>query len=88
MRSLARSGFCSGLPSLNAEAIRAKLALTYTPSSIAYAKTVQNGVRAYMGVVAPAFDEPGGAIEFWFPPDAVVVSSVGNIPGGAGCDVP
>ena len=73
---------------LNAEAIRKKLALTDTPSCIAYAKTVRSGVRGYMGVVAPAFDEPGGGVEFWFPPDAVVADTVSEIPGGRGCDIP
>ncbi len=68
--------------------LRAELALTYTPSCIAYAKEIRMGVRGYMGVVAPAFDEPGGAIEFWFPPNAVVVDSVSPVPGGSGCPAP
>jgi hypothetical protein len=72
---------------LDAEAIRAKLALPDTPSCIAYADLVRTGVRAYMGVISPAFDEPGGGIEFWFPPSAVIAKKVGEIPGGAGCDV-
>jgi hypothetical protein len=38
-----------------------------------------------MGVVAPAFDEPGGAVEFWFPPDAVVATKVVDVPGTKGC---
>jgi hypothetical protein len=65
--------------------IRAKLALTGTPSCVAYADAVRSGVRGYMGVVAPAFDEPGGGAEFWFPPDAVSAKTVGDIPGGATC---
>lgn len=72
---------------MTAEQIRARLALTDTPSCIAYADSVHSGVRAYMGVVAPAFDEPGGGAEFWFPPDAVVSTTVHAIPGSAGCDV-
>lgn len=72
---------------MDANAIRAKLALTDTPSCIAYADKVRTGVRAYMGVISPAFDEPGGGVEFWFPPNAVVSKKVGEIPGGAGCDV-
>jgi hypothetical protein len=70
---------------MTADEIRAKLALTGTPSCIAYADAVTSGVRGYMGVVAPAFDEPGGGAEFWFPPDAVSAKTVGNIPGGATC---
>jgi hypothetical protein len=65
--------------------IRAELALTDTPSCIAYADTVKSGVRGYMGVVAPAFDEPGGGAEFWFPPDAVSAKTVGDLPGGPTC---
>ena len=71
---------------LSADAIRGKLALTYTPSCIAYAETVQTGVRAYMGMVSPAFDQPGGGIEFWFPPNAVIATSTGVVPGGTGCE--
>jgi hypothetical protein len=48
----------------SADEIRAELALTQTPACIAFAKSVRTGVRGYMGVVAPAFDEPGGAVEF------------------------
>lgn len=72
---------------MTAEQIRARLALTDTPSCIAYADSVRSGVRAYMGVVAPAFDEPGGGAEFWFPPNAVVATTVHAIPGSTGCDV-
>jgi len=72
---------------MTAEQIRAKLALTDTPSCVAYADSVKPGVRAWMGVVAPAFDEPGGGAEFWFPPDAVVSTTVHAIPGATGCDV-
>jgi hypothetical protein len=72
---------------MDADAIRAKLALLDTPSCIAYADLVRTGVRAYMGVVSPAFDEPGGGIEFWFPPNAVVAKKVEGIPGRAGCGV-
>ncbi|MGH9604935.1 MAG: hypothetical protein ACRD3N_04470 [Terracidiphilus sp.] len=72
---------------MTAEAIRARLALTDTPACIAYADAVRSGVRAYMGVVAPAFDEPGGGAEFWFPPDAVEAKVVHAIPGSTGCDV-
>lgn len=70
-----------------AAAIRAKLALTDTPACIAYGDSVRGGVRAYMGVVAPAFDEPGGGAEFWFPPNAVQAKTVEAIPGGSGCDI-
>ncbi|MFY9780382.1 MAG: hypothetical protein WAJ85_07725 [Candidatus Baltobacteraceae bacterium] len=70
---------------LGAEAIRAKLALTGTPSCLAYASLVRDGVRGYMGVVAPAFDEPGGGLEFWFPPGAVVAGPVADLPGTSGC---
>ncbi|MGD0832274.1 MAG: hypothetical protein ABR907_15135 [Terracidiphilus sp.] len=72
---------------MTAEEIRAKLALTDTPACIAYADSVKTGVRALMGVVAPAFDEPGGGAEFWFPPDAVISTTVHAIPGATGCDV-
>jgi hypothetical protein len=71
---------------MDADAIRAKLALLDTPSCIAYADLVRTGVRAYMGVIAPAFEQPGGGIEFWFPPNAVVAEKVGKIPGGGVCD--
>lgn len=72
---------------MNADEIRATLALTRTPVCIAYADSVHSGVRGIMGVVAPAFDEPGGGAEFWFPPDAVVAGAVHAIPGSSGCDV-
>jgi hypothetical protein len=72
---------------MNAEQIRARLALTDTPACIAFADAVKPGVRAYMGVTAPAFDEPGGGAEFWFPPDAVVATTVHALPGSTGCDV-
>jgi hypothetical protein len=72
---------------MTAEQIRARLALTDTPACIAYADSVHSGVRALMGVVAPAFDEPGGSAEFWLPPNAVVVTTVHAIPGSTGCDV-
>jgi hypothetical protein len=72
---------------MTADEIRAKLALTGTPACIAYADSVKTGVQAYMGAVAPAFDEPGGGAEFWFPPDAVVAATVHAIPGSTGCDV-
>ncbi|MGP6157653.1 MAG: hypothetical protein ACLPYS_09160 [Vulcanimicrobiaceae bacterium] len=73
---------------MNGDAIRAKLALTDTPLCMAYAASVHDGVRAYMGVVAPAFDEPGGGLEFWFPSGAVVAGSVVNLPGASGCSTP
>jgi len=73
---------------MSAEDIRAKLALTGTPLCIAYADSVRSGVRGYLGVVAPAFDEPGGGAEFWFPPSAVQANTVHAIPGITGCDVP
>jgi len=69
----------------NADELRAELALTATPSCLAQAKIIHSGVRGYMGVVAPAFDQPGGGVEFWFPPDAVVAESVSAVPGGSGC---
>ena len=72
---------------MTAERIRARLALTDTPVCIAYADSVHSGIRALMGVVAPAFDEPGGSAEFWFPPNAVVATTVHAIPGSTGCDV-
>ena len=74
-----------GNATLDAARIRAILALTYTPSCMAASTEVRPGVRAYMGVVAPAFDEPGGSVEFWFPPDAVVAGPVVDVPGSAGC---
>lgn len=72
---------------MTADEIRVKLALTGTPACIAYADSVHSGVRGLMGVVAPAFDEPGGGAEFWFPPDSVVANTVHAIPGSTGCDV-
>ena len=69
------------------EQIRAKLAITDTPSCIAYEDSVKTGVRGYMGAIAPAFDEPGGGSQFWFPPGAVVATTVHSIPGSTGCDV-
>lgn len=72
---------------MTADEIRAKLALTDTPACIAYDDSVRRGVRGYMGVVAPSFDEPGGGAQFWFPPDAVVSTTVHAIPGSTGCDV-
>jgi hypothetical protein len=71
---------------LDAARIRAILALTYSPSCLATSTEVRRGVRGYMGVVAPAFDQPGGAVEFWFPPDAVVAGPVVDVPGGSGCN--
>jgi hypothetical protein len=64
--------------------LRSELALTFTPSCLARSKFVQAGVRGYMGVVAPAFEQPGGGVEFWFPQNAVVADSVAAVPGGAG----
>jgi hypothetical protein len=73
---------------LDADAIQAKLALPDAPSCIAYAESVRPGVRAYMGVVAPAFDQLGGGVEFWFPPSAVISKKTEQIPGGSACDTP
>jgi hypothetical protein len=67
------------------EELRAELALPSTPSCIAYSTAIRPGVRAYMGVVAPAFNEPGGAVEFWFPPDAVVANTVTALSNAVPC---
>jgi hypothetical protein len=72
---------------LDADAIQRKLALPTEPACIAYADGVRLGVRAYMGVVAPAFDQRGGGAEFWFPPSAVIAKRTEQIPGGAACDL-
>jgi hypothetical protein len=66
---------------MDAAAIQAKLALPNTPSCLAYADSVKPGIRAYMGVIAPAFGQPGGGVEFWFPPDAVTATRFEQIPG-------
>ncbi len=71
---------------LDGEGIRARLALLATPVCVAYADKVRVGVRGYMGAVAPAFAQPGGGIQFWFPPGAVVATKVEAIPGATGCD--
>jgi len=71
---------------LDAAGIRARLALLATPVCLALADEVRVGVRGYMGAVAPAFDQPGGGVQFWFPPSAVVARIVENVPGSAGCD--
>lgn len=71
---------------LDAEAVQRKLALPSLPACIAYAEVVRPGVRAYMGVVAPAFDQRGGGVEFWFPPSAVIATKTAQIPGGTACD--
>ncbi|AEU36784.1 hypothetical protein AciX8_2468 [Granulicella mallensis MP5ACTX8] len=71
---------------LDAEAIQRKLALPSSPACIAYADSVRPGVRAYMGVVAPAFGQNGGGAEFWFPPSAVIATKTAQIPGGTACD--
>ncbi|HTF69747.1 MAG TPA: hypothetical protein VK638_44430 [Edaphobacter sp.] len=71
---------------LNADAIQRKLALPDSPACIAYAEVVRPGVRAYMGVVAPAFDQRGGGVEFWFPPSAVIAKRTEQIPSGTACD--
>ncbi len=71
---------------LDADAIQRKLALPDSPACIAYAEVVRPGVRAYMGVVAPAFDQRGGGVEFWFPPSAVIAKRTEQIPGGTACD--
>ena len=71
---------------LDAEAVQRKLALPSSPACIAYAEVVRPGVRAYMGVVAPAFDQRGGGVEFWFPPSAVIATKTAQIPGGTACD--
>jgi hypothetical protein len=72
---------------MTGDQIRARLALTDTPACIAFADSVKPGVRGYMGVTAPAFDEPGGGVEFWFPPNAVVAPTVHALPGSTTCDV-
>lgn len=71
---------------LDADAIQRKLALPDSPACIAYADAVRTGVRAYMGVVAPAFAQNGGGVEFWFPPSAVIAKRTEQIPGGAACE--
>jgi hypothetical protein len=70
---------------LPAERLRAILALTDSPACVAYASGVAPGVRGFMGVVAPAFNEPGGAVEFWFPPDSVTAARTEPLPGTPGC---
>jgi hypothetical protein len=70
---------------MDANAIRSVLALTYAPACIATEDSVRPGVRAYLGVVAPAFDERGGGVEWWFPPDTVVATTVRPVPSGPGC---
>jgi hypothetical protein len=71
---------------LDADAIQKKLALPDSPGCIAYAEVIRPGVRAYMGVVAPAFNQRGGGVEFWFPPSAVIAKRTEQIPGGIACD--
>ncbi len=70
---------------LDAASIRQKLALPNEPSCLAYADNVRSGIIAYMGVVAPAFDQPGGGVEFWLPPGAVVAKKTVDLPGSSGC---
>jgi hypothetical protein len=75
----------SGGQLLSADKIRSILALTYAPACIAYGDRVQEGVRAYLSVAAPAFDQRGGGVEWRFPPDAVIATTVRAVPGGPGC---
>jgi hypothetical protein len=62
-------------------AIAAELALpaSSVPSIEASASEVRVGTLGYFGLVAPAFGEPGGGVQFWFPGEPVY-SSVKALP--------
>ncbi len=71
---------------LPASRIRSILALLATPACLATATAVPAGIGGYFGVTAPAFGEPGGGVEFWFPPGVVDASAaVAALPGSGGC---
>ena len=70
---------------MTAGQVRARLALLSTPTCVAYAQSIRSGVRGYMGVVAPAFDEARAAeSSLSLPPDAVVTSKFEDLPGSPG----
>jgi hypothetical protein len=75
----------NGAP-LPAPRIRSVLALLATPACMASAMAIPPGIVGYFGVTAPAFGEPGGGVEFWFPPGIVEASpAVVSIPESGGC---
>lgn len=75
----------NGAP-LPAARIRAVLALLATPACMVTAAAIPAGIVGYFGVTAPAFGEPGGGLEFWFPPGVVEASpTVVSIPESGGC---
>lgn len=81
-----RGQVSSGGTPLPAERIRGILALLATPACMASALAVPAGIVGYFGVTAPAFDEPGGGVEFWFPPEVVQAApAVVSLPGSGGC---
>lgn len=53
--------------------IKAKLALPASsiPNVEAVASEVRVGTIGYFGLTAPAFGQPGGAVQFWFPTEPV-----------------
>jgi hypothetical protein len=53
--------------------IAAELALpaTSVPKFEAAASAVRVGTAGYFGLVAPAFSQPGGGVQFWFPAEPV-----------------
>jgi hypothetical protein len=62
------------------------LAITYYPSCVAYGDNVVIGAQGYFGIVAKAFNQEGGAPEFWFPAPAMVSAvDVRQVPGASTC---
>jgi hypothetical protein len=44
---------------------------------VAYSGAIDPGTVAYVGIVAPAFNHRGGAIQFWFPREPVYTKDIG-----------
>jgi hypothetical protein len=65
---------------MSPQQIQNVLALPQTPTTIVYAASVPAGTTGYMGLIAPNFGQAGGAIQFWFPSQTVVVRSVAPLP--------
>jgi hypothetical protein len=62
---------------VNGATIAAQLALPAAskPSFEATSSEVRVGTVGYFGVVAPAFGQPGGGVQFWFPGEPVYSST-------------
>jgi hypothetical protein len=72
--------FASPLPKLATVATGNANLLALPPQSdlreVAYSGAIDSGTVAYVGIVAPAFNHRGGAIQFWFPREPIYTKDV------------